>query len=375
MVIRTEELKDVCSKVLTAVDSSALATITETLELVVKNQALYINVTNKEYYVQVKLPVIEEVEFHATINAVLFLKLISQTTTENVELLIKDNSMIVKGNGTYTFPLIYQDDHLLELPEIEIHNITNQFNIDSNILKSILNYNSKELNRGIATKPVQKLYYIDHQGAITFINGACVNSFNLTEDVKVLLNNRLVKLFKLFKDGDVAFTLGYDEVTPDVIQTKVRFANDTISLTAILSCDDTLLNSVPVKAIRARANDIYPYSISINRNVLSQALNRMLLFNSGTENSDDNYNQFEFFSDKVIIRDSNKANSESVDYTNTTVSSLVDSSYVAAFNLNNVKSVVDNFSEPYLNIHFGNEEAIVITQGNIKNVIPEYSEM
>ena len=33
MIIRSEELKDICSKILTAVDSSELSAVTETLQL------------------------------------------------------------------------------------------------------------------------------------------------------------------------------------------------------------------------------------------------------------------------------------------------------------------------------------------------------
>ena len=177
MIISTKQLKDTCSKVLTAVESNSLSTITETLELLAKNGYLNINITNKEYYVRIKLPMEEQAEFHATVNAVLFLKLIFQTTKETVELNIKDNTLEVIGNGNYTLPLIYENDKLLELPEININNVTNQFTMSTGILKSILVYNSKELTMGVATRPVQKLYYIDSKGCLTFTTGACVNSF------------------------------------------------------------------------------------------------------------------------------------------------------------------------------------------------------
>lgn len=371
MIIPTEQLKDVCAKVLTAVDNNALATITETLELVTKDGFLNVNITNKEYFVQVKLPVSEDVKFHATVNAVLFLKLIAQTTTENVELKISDNSMIVIGNGTYTFPLIYEGDSLLELPEIKIENVTNTFNIDSTILKSILIHNSRQLNGGISTQAVQKMYYIDNQGAITFTTGACVNSFTLPEDIKLLLNNRLVKLFKLFTEDQVNFTLGYDPISEDVVQTKVRFVSGNITLTAILSCDDTLLNQVPVTAIRGRANDIYAHSISISRAALSQSLNRMLLFNSSNNNPEESYNQFEFTNKELIIKDSDNINEESIEYTKSELTELASEHYIALLNLIDVKGVIDNFNEPYVTINFGNSQAIVISQGSIKNVIPE----
>lgn len=365
MIIRSEDFRDVCSKILTAVDSNSLSTLTETVELKTEDSLLYISVTNKEYFARVKLDLGSPEVFHATVNANLFLKLVSQITTDTIELAIRDNYMILKANGTYKLPLIFNDDKLIELPEITINNITNEFTIDSNILLSILQYNSKELVKGVVSKPVQKLYYVDEHGAITFTTGACVNSFMLSQPVKLLLNNRVVKLFKLFKGEQVKFTLGYDPITNDIIQTKVRFESNDISITAILSCDDTLLRSVPVDAIRNRANTEYPYSITLNKDALLQSINRLTLFTpKDTVNS---YSRFEFKKDSVIIYDVKQDNKEELYYTSNTI----DDEYSAILDFIDLKTTLETCTEPYLTIHFGNHQAIVLSRGNIKNVIPE----
>lgn len=78
----------------------------------------------------------------------------------------------------------------------------------------------------------------------------------------------MVKLFKLFNTSEVTFSIGYDEISNNILQTKVSFVTPSVEVTAILSCDDTLLNSVPAQAIRGRANDIYPESVFINKNDL-----------------------------------------------------------------------------------------------------------
>lgn len=372
MILRIESLQEACKNILAAVDNNELSTITETLELVTKGSFLYINVTNREYFAQVKIDINEEVDFHATVNANLFLKLISQVTTDIVELEVKDTYITVKANGTYKIPLIFDGEKLLELPEINIVNVTNEFNIPSSILKSILNYNSKELLKGTISKPVQKLYYVDEQGAITFTNGACVNSFTLEQPVKLLFNNRLVKLFKLFSDENVKFTLGFDSISEDIIQTKVRFESSSIVLTAILSCDDSLLMSVPVNAIRGRAHGEYPYSVNVNKDNMLQTINRLLLFNSaGGSNKEviKPYSTFEFNKDSVTIYDINKENKEIVNYNNTLID--CEETYTAILDLIELKVTLESCVEPYLNIHFGDHTALVITRGNIANVVPE----
>ena len=367
MILRREDLQQHCSVILQALDANALAVITETLELKTEGTMLYMNITNREYFAQVKLDIGEQINFHATVNANLFLKLVAQITTDTIELNVIDNSLILKGNGTYKLPLIFEGENLLALPEIKINNVTSEFNVDSAILLSILQYNSKELNKGTITKPVQKLYYVDECGAITFTSGACVNSFMLQQPIKILLNDRVVKLFKLFKNGAVKFSLGYDAITDEIIQTKVRFENDTISITAILSCDDTLLRSVPVTAIRGRATAEYPCSITINKDELVQTINRLMLFTG--KDAINCYNTLVFKKDSMIVYDTRRDNKEEV-YYNNSVSNL-DEDYETMVDSKDLKLTLETCTEQYLTIHFGNKTAIVISRGNVKNVNPE----
>ncbi len=208
----------------------------------------------------------------------LFLKLISQITTPDIELKIVGNSLELKGNGVYNIPIIYSnEDEILELPVIGINNITCTMNISSDILQSISKYNSKELKKSGIKLPVQKMYYMDDQGAITFGTGACVNEFKLEKPVKLLLTNKIVKLFKLFGKEDVLFTLGQDLDEENNIQTKVKFESSNVTLSSYLNCEDSLLRSIPVTSIRKVANEQYNYNIQLNKNALLQALNRLEL--------------------------------------------------------------------------------------------------
>lgn len=371
MILRIEELKEVCSIILTAVDSSELSKLTETLEFKSANNILYLNVTNKEYYAQVKLPASSDIDFHATVNANLFLNLISQTTTETVELKINKSNLEVIGNGKYKLPLIYDGDKLLELPEIPITNITTQFDINSDILNSILKYNTKELQKGAISRPVQKLYYVDENGCITFTSGACVNTFKLASPVKLLFNSRLVKLFKLFKNESVHFKLAQEPLDENLTQTVVKFENDNIAITAILNCDSTLINSVPVTAIRNRANSAYTYSVSINKQELLDCINRLLLFISF--HSDKvvlkPYSKFIFTKDHVVIHDVNEVNHEDIYYNSPIVDDMED--YEALLDLTELKMTLDNHTSDYINLKFGNHQAIVIFKDTIANVVPE----
>ncbi len=371
MVLNTKELKSACNKILTAIDNNSTMAVTGMLELITIDNVFYLNVTNKEYFVTVTLGNCEE-DFHATIDAEVFLKLVSQSTSDDIELKVNENTLIVKANGTFKFPLIYDNKEILTLPKIDIINPTVNFAIDSNILNSILVNNTKELSKipksgKLAVNPVQKMYYLDEQGAVTFYNGACVNKFTLDKPVKLLLNLNLVKLFGLFKNTAVDFTLGYDALSNDIIQTKVRFKTDDVCITAILNCNDTLLAGVPVSAIRGRAFNEYPYVITLNRAEFLQTIQRLALF-ARTGDFGKFCGAFKFTKSSCIISDDIKENSEEIKYANELTADI---NYEALLDLNDVKLALESNTDQYVTISFGDHTAMVLAKDNIYTVIPE----
>ena len=370
MILKSKNFKETCQIILNAVDGSELSTLTETLELKTKDNVLYLSTTNKEYYASVKFQLDHEEEFHASVNANLFLKLVSAITTDDIELTVYDTYLNVKANGNYKLPLIFENDRLMEIPAINIENKTVEMTIQSSTLESIVTYNSTQLNVGTIARPVQKMFYVDQEGCITFTSGACVNSFALEKPIKVLFNLRLVNLFKLFKGQLVKFTLGYDPISESIIQTKVSFETSNIFLSAVTGCDDTLLSQVPVDAIRGRANKAYPDTAVFNVAALREAVDRLLLFSAGYGSKENlkPYSAFEFATDKVTIYDTNKENTEVLNYQNGTT---LTEPYNMTLDLVEFKKILDKCTEQYVTLNFGDGKACIVTRGSIKNVLPE----
>lgn len=372
MILETKQFKLVCSKVLSSIDNN-LSGVTDNLELITKNNFLYMNVTNKEYYVSIKFQLNTPEQFKATVNAELFLKLISQITTDTIELKLDQTNINIKGNGKYKIPLIFDNGNLMELPKITLDNMTTCFTIPKDTLTSISNYNSKEMLKDNVTKPIQKMYYIDENGCITFTGtGACINNFNLNTPVKLLLTPKIVKLFKLFKSDNINFQLFYDSLSNGILQTKISLYDEEVKLDAILSCDDTLLNSVPVKAIRSMLDYNYPYSIVLDKNSLSQSLNRLLLFNKSNVNIYNNCYDFTFTPSELRISDCDNSNMEVLGYQNGSYMNQEDC-YTTYLNINEFKTILDGCSDQYITILFGNNKSIIMVRNNIKNILMEYS--
>lgn len=367
MIVKTEKFQKVCTKILKAVDSNPLSEITETLELIGEDDTLYMNITNRDYYVSSRIELDDSVdEFRAAVNASQFLKLICQVTTEAVELTAEETYLKVKANGVYRIPMIFNDDELLSLPVITIENVTNEFDVPTNIFKDILKYNSKELLKRSCQTEVQRLYYVDEEGCVTFSSGACVTEFNLPKKVKLLLSDKIVKLTSLFKGDKIVFTIGQDIVGKDIVQTKVRFADEDIRITAILVSNDRLISRVPATGIRKRAFDEYNYNVVVPVKEMLSAINRLLVFKDRL--SVKAYAKFDFTSNGISIIDLVSENVEKVNYCN---DCKMLEEYTACVDVLDVKAILDTCSEEYINIKFGNKSAVVLARGNISNVIPE----
>ena len=366
MIIKTSEFQEVCKSIMEAVDTSAGGiTATEMLELKIVKGKLFLSVTNGSYFVTVSLGVDTDEELHAVISANLFLQLISKITTDTVELVAKENVLTVKGNGSYKFPLVFDGDKLFALPELDIAEVTNSFAISNDILQDILKYNTKELQKSGIRKPVQKMFYIDEQGALTFASGACVNKFNLEQPVKLLLSEKVVKLFKLFNSESVRLDIGFNEIANSIIQTRIRLKNDTVELTAITNNDDRDFSSIPVSAIRGFTTANYTNKVIFNKQAVLDALGRLSIF--AKKDVVTLYTYLEFSDSKLVIYDTKKENFETI----ALEQSNVTEDYLCILNTNDFKITLDSIKEEFVTMRFGGSKAVVFERPNIVNVLPQ----
>ena len=366
MIVKTKEFKEACQTILYAIDNKNVSLFTETLELVVKKKVLYLNVTNREYYTSVSFNLDKDEKFRAAVNAKTFLSLVSKITTDTIELSISNNALkVMTSNGEYTFPLIYNDDKLLELPTIDLGTVTCNMNINSSILLSILLNNSKELQRGLPVKPAQNYYYVDQQGAITFTSGACVNSFKLDKPLKILLSDKVVKLFKLFKsDNSVSFRMGQKAISNDMVQTAVEFKTDKVNIMAKLP-DSSIITGVPVTNIRGMATKTFPFTMTVSRTDLLQALNRIMLFVEESKT----YGRVVIKDNKITISNYAGGSEEALYSTN-----QFNGEYKMILDLKNLKLILDGCDDEFITMCFGDGKAVVIKKQSVYDMLPELKE-
>ena len=374
MIIKTKDFKEAANKILLAADPGANAA---SLELVAKNASLYLNVTNKEYYVSVKFPLETEETFRAVVDANQFLSLISGFTTDTFSLDTKENTVVLgTGKSKYKVAMIYENENLMTLPVIAIQNKTVEMTISNDILMSILNVNSKELLKAkyLNVSELNKLYYIDEAGCFTFTNGSCLNAFSLEKPVKLLLNDRIVRLFKLFKD-DVQFSLGMDALANGNIQTKIALETPDTYLAAVITCDDTLIARVqqPCETTKRYLSESYDHKLVLSTADLSAAINRLMSFTKNSKATSEKVNMaylptaINIENGELVIKDKFD-NYEAVTIANESYST---GDYEMYVNLYDIKLVLDSCQTDHITLNCGNHRSIIITRGTVANLIPE----
>ena len=372
MNIKTKDFAEVAAKIREAVglDSTAV-----NLEVKAKGNSLFLNVTNREFYVSVKYELAEPTDFAATVDASLFLDLVSQITTEEFNIDLDGNALVItSGKSKYKLAMIYDNATLMTLPVIKINNKTVEMPISCDILNSILTVNSKEIAKikNLAANELQRMYYVDETGCFTFTTGACINSFDLEKPVKLLLTEKIVKLFKLFKE-DVTFSLGQDPTSNGTIRTKISLETPSVYLAAIITSDDNLIARAQQKVAQSKGflSGTYENNVVLSAKEVSAAINRLMLY---TKNSLDKPNMLEVVAtatldnDEFVIQDK-FGNIETITVEN---GSYVDGPCSFKVNVVDIKLITDSCKDDHITMNCNNDgKVLVFARGNIINLIPK----
>jgi len=374
MILNLKDFQNVAKVILPAVDNKDAKAAN--LELVAKDNVLSLNVTNLEYYVSVKFALTSSESFRAVVKAQQFLDLIASLSVDEIELTIEATAVkITAGKSNYKLAMIYENGDLMDLPVISVDNKTVEMSISNDILQSILTVNSKELLKAKTLdkdklNELQKSYYVTEEGCFTFVTGSCLNAFTLEKPIKMLLNDRVVKLFKLFST-DVNFSFGYDALPNGVVQTKVVFEAENIYLAAIIVNNDILLNQIlgPYNATKNYLNENYANKLVVSVNGLNSAITRIMSFgkDDGAGTSKMFAAVFTIDNNDLIITD-NLGNNEAVKIENNTIA---DAKYKMTLNLNDIKLLLDACSSDFITLNFGNHKSVVFNRTNISNLVPE----
>lgn len=375
MILKTKNFQEVANKILLATNSDRAAA---NLELAAKNNKFYLRVTNREWYCAASFELEQPTEFRAVVDATLFLNLISGINTEEFELTINDTNINVKaGRSSYKLAMIYENDKLLELPVIKLepNEVTVNMSITHEILMSILNVNAREIQKAkkLDVNELQRYYYIDETGCFTFTTGACVNAFTLEKPIKLLLTDKVVKLFKLF-NSDAWMTYGHNVNSDGSLQPIVAFQTEDVYVATRLLNDEGCIHKIkaPCDAMKNLIKEVYDHNLVLSASEMSAAIARLLMFHKNSNAKADLSfvpAVVNFTNAELTISDMSGNNHEVITIENG--SGVSGTGYSMGVNLIDLKSVLDSCKNEHVTFNCGNHKSIIIARGNISNVIAE----
>lgn len=366
--LKTSLIKELTSKINKGIEGERTVRISELLELSVENNKLLLSVTNTQFYLSIE--VVDNLNvnenLHVTIDADTFIKLVSKTTSDKIYLDTKDGNLLFKGNGEYIFPLeLEQNGEVKRLPKIDI-NSQQTFDIMGDTLYSIYSFGNNELVNDVPVDAVQKYYYFDNLGCITYTESPYLNNFNLSTPFKILINDRLAQLFTLFRGQKVRVGLSKD-LDNNLYQNKIMFECDNIKLVSYLPNDD-LVNKYPANECRMLQENPYPGKVTINRVDLSNALDRLNIFSIKDGNIVfKKAGQLNFTTNGLEIISVLDKNKEIIPY----VDKPQYYSYSCYMNLSQLLRHSKASSENTLEVNYGNELCLMLRKDNYAQIIVE----
>ena len=129
MKIATNLLKEAVNNSLKGTSNNALIPITQMIGIKLNNNKLHLLSTDMTNTLEMTLDKVLGDDIDITVEAEKFGKLISKMTSPEIDLSVKDDVLIVKGNGTYKIPLISDEEGLVSFPEIPQLEATEQLTV------------------------------------------------------------------------------------------------------------------------------------------------------------------------------------------------------------------------------------------------------
>lgn len=376
MLIKTKDFKKTASAIELAISSDSKAS---DLELKVNNDKLFLNITNGEFFVSSIFDLENaDPDFHAVVDGKSLLSLINSLSAESFDLEVEERLLKVQvGKSKYQFPLKIEGDSLKKINPIRIINKVNELTIKPEILQSILKVNGAEVKKAASMKlvkenPLHSMYYLTNEGCFNYSTGVCLNLFTLDSKINLLLNNRIVKLFKLF-DTDATLTYGIDSAN-GVEQHKIVLTSENNYVASLITNDLNLNSSINSKfeSSKRMINEPFKVQFSTDSEKLSEIVSR---FSTYTKNL---FKSVEptFIPVRLSVTNNEVSLSDkrnNIDYLEVTdVQS--DADYTITINLYDLITILGSCKNTTLTISFGDAKAIKVQHDSVIHLISKISD-
>lgn len=292
--IKTDILKEMVTKSLKAVTNNKLIPITGLMSIKLEKEELKITTTDADNILIISKKGVKGDNFNVTISADLFSKLISKITVEETTLELNEDSLVVKGNGTYNvdIPLDEEGEIISFIPLSTLENPVKEYKIKTSVIKRIISEGKIAVAKTMEM-PFLTGFYFGDKVITTDSYIAAINNQNIFKE-NLLLPTELMELISIIPEEDIL-------VQKD--NTHIVFSSETITVQGNLMED---IEKYPVKAMEKFYVEKFKNRVKINKDILLSALDRISLFVSAYDNDTVTLN----FTNEGLVLSSERSSSE-----------------------------------------------------------------
>ena len=353
LTINTSTLQSMVAKAMKGASCNKMIPLTGLMAIHLNKEMhrLTLLTTDATNYLYVRENKVEGDEFYVVIQAEMFAKLISKMTCEKVTLELKDNTLIVKGNGKYSIELpLDEEGELIKYPNPMSGKalVGDTETVNLSTIKLILNTAKSALANTLEV-PCYTGYYVGNKVVATDTYKICGINIKLWDE-PALVSPEMMSLLDIFTEEKIAV---YRDGNTMVFNTD----NCTVYGSLMDSIDD-----YQIEAIDGLLEQGFESSCKLTKSALLQLLDRLALFVSPY---DKNGVYLTFTKDGLQI-ESKQANSvELIPY----AESEGFRDFTCCVDIEMFHSQVKANTGDAITIHYGEENAIKITDGNVAQVV------
>ena len=351
LTINTSTLQSMVAKSMKGASCNKMIPLTGLMAIQLLDHELTLITTDATNYLFIHEDKVEGDDFYVVVQAEMFAKLISKLTCEKVSLELKDNTLMVTGNGKYSIELpLDEEGELIKFPnpmENGLHDVqADALNLST--VKLILNTAKAALANTLEV-PCYTGYYVGNKVVATDTYKICGIDIKLWDE-PALISPEMMNLLDIFTDEKF---------------TAMRSGNTMWFESKNCHLYGTLMDSIDdyqIEAIEGLLEQGFESSCKVNKSALLQLLDRLALFVSPY---DKNGVYLTFTRDGLQI-ESKQANSvELIPY----AESNKFRDFTCCIDIEMLHSQVKANAGDGITIYYGDESAIKIADGNVTQVI------
>ena len=349
MKVVTSRMKEAVNKAIKGAGFNNLIPITSMIGIKLSDGKLRLLTTDMTNTLCIIIDKVAGDDMDITVDADKFGKLIAKTTSEDIDLSVKDDVLFVKANGTYKIPLISDEEGLISFPDVNIGSGPNEKTKLSSVMQAY-NINKSALAKTLEN-PALTGYYCGDTVISTDANVITFNGFKMFDcEEPILISAQQMQLLTLNTKEDIEVLISGN---------SIQFVTEDVVI------DGALMEGIedfPANEVNAYLDEAFTSSCKVPKDLLLSVLDRLALF---IEPYDKNGAYFTFGRKGINIHSKKDASTETINY----VESKDFEPFVCCVDIPMLKEQLQANPDDTVKICYGNENALKIESGKVTQVI------